>query len=376
MTEKLNETEAAIVAAEKEHVDRSPAKVERYSQITRNLVLSDRNSILNYGNELNSIMEQNSHKMLSVAKANDGNEMAKLTHELRNKLEVLNPNELVDSPWKNFLRTLHILPSATSLANKYTTIEDDLGSIKGQLGKIAIDSMEDNTEIELHKTNLLEYIDQTSELINAAIYKSEEMKNQLYEMQEHPDDYESYEITQISNFVDALDRKIYALTQNRLAFKLNITELEIAQNTNALTAEWAQNFVHNVIPNWRTQLSTAIIIEKGKKRIEALQMAKKVNEDLLINNAKMLKANAEMAAKNAKEGVFDPKALQQATQTIISTLDNLDKIQDDALNQLKSNTKAILECENRIVEAEKRIAFINEDTQYLEGESKKLKELR
>lgn len=374
---KLSTAELEVVQQAKDSMDRSPVKIERYNQITRNLTLTDRNSILNYGNELNSIMEQNSHKMLSVARASDSGEMAKLTHELRNKLEVLNPTELVDTPWKSFLRTLHILPSVTSLTNKYTTVESDLDSIKKQLEKVAVESMQDNTEVELHKENLLQYIQQTSELIEAAIYKSEELKNQLYDMQEHSDQYEAYEMAQVSNFVDALDRKIYALTQTRLSFKLTISELEIAQNTNSLTAEWAQNFVHDVIPNWRTQLSTAIIIEKGKKRLEALQMAKKVNEDLLINNAKMLKANAEMAAKNAKNGVFDPKALEQATQTIISTLDNLDKIQDEAAIQMQENTKRILECENRMADAQKRIASLNDTTDYLSGNnSRTLKELK
>lgn len=358
----------------------TPEKVDRYNQITRNLVITDRNSVLNYGNELNSIVEQNSHAILEVAKSSDGNEITKLTHELRNKLEVINPAELKYSPFRNFLRKIPIVnlmvPSLTQLQNKYTSVEGDVVAIAKQFDKLALDSVKDNTDIEIHRQNVIEYIEQTDELIDAAIYKSEQLKNQLYEMQEHPDDYESYELTQVSNFIEALDRKIYSLRQTRFAFGLTVTELDITQNNNALVAETAQNFVHEVIPNWREQLSVALLMEKTQSRLQALAFAKETNESMLLNNAKLLKTNAIEAAKQSKEGIYKPETLDQASRLIIETLDKLDEIADNAANERRECTSKLMEIENRMNDARERVSRITEDVDYITGENKKLKELQ
>ena len=46
----------------------TPEKIERYQSITKSLVVTDMNSINNYGSELSTIMSQNSDELLKVFK--------------------------------------------------------------------------------------------------------------------------------------------------------------------------------------------------------------------------------------------------------------------------------------------------------------------
>ena len=65
-------TSTAVVQKTVTKASLTPEKIERYQSITKSLVVTDMNSINNYGSELSTIMSHNSYELLNAVRTYNG----------------------------------------------------------------------------------------------------------------------------------------------------------------------------------------------------------------------------------------------------------------------------------------------------------------
>lgn len=360
----------------------TPVQKDRYHQITKSLVVGDLNSVNNYGAELSGIMSQNSDALLQAVRNTNGNEVTGMTTELLSKLDMIDLDEINDTDmWKKFLRKIPILrslvPSIEQIVTKYDTIADSVEKISKKIEGVSLATKRDNNALEEIFNNNKDYVAQIGDLIAAAMLKRDELVDQLAEMQANQDKYELYDIQDVADFKNELDKKIHDMQATQYTMKMNLLQVRAIQKNNMQIANKAQMFVSTVVPIWKNQLSISIMIDDQKKRSEAMRSASDFTNKVIEANAKALKINSATVAKEAERGIFDMSTLEKTTSLMIDTVKEVESIHQKGISERKAFEEKLITLENHLNGSiAHSIETMKGDKNYLIGEHKTIKELQ
>ena len=107
------------------------------------------------------------------------------------------------------------------------------------------------------------------------------------------------------------------------------TEIRLVQNNDTMMAEKIQSTLVNTIPLWKSQMVLALGIEHSNQAAKAQREVTDVTNELLKKNADLLKTASVETAKESERGIVDMETLQHTNETLISTFDEVMKIQED-----------------------------------------------
>ena len=106
-------------------------------------------------------------------------------------------------------------------------------------------------------------------------------------------------------------------------------QIRLIQNNDTVMSEKIQSTLVNTIPLWKSQMVIAIGLDHSTEAARAQREVTDMTNALLKKNAEQLKAATIETAKEAERGIIDIETLQQTNQTLISTLDEVMKIQEE-----------------------------------------------
>ena len=90
-----------------------------------------------------------------------------------------------------------------------------------------------------------------------------------------------------------------------------------------------QSTLVNTIPLWKSQMVIAIGLSHSTDAAKAQREVSNMTNELLKKNAENLKTATIETAKESERGIIDIETLQSTNQTLISTLDEVLKIQEE-----------------------------------------------
>ncbi len=96
-----------------------------------------------------------------------------------------------------------------------------------------------------------------------------------------------------------------------------------------LMLEKIQSSLVNTIPLWKSQMVLALGLEHSRQATQAQSAVTEMTNQLLQKNADMLKMGTIETAREAERSVVDIKTLQHTNEQLISTLDEVMKIQTE-----------------------------------------------
>lgn len=310
----------------------------KYLALTEKIDSHNLTTIHEYGAELNSVVAENGERFLSSIKASDGGEIVALTTDLLKELHMIDIDEInSDTKWKNFLRRLPVVKKfVTSIENvkiKYNDIAENVNAIANKMGDAKLVALSDNSTLQEIFDNNVNYIDRIRELILGAKLRLDEAKSQLEEMKEHPENYETYQISEQQDFIGSLEKRIADLQVTEAVMQQNLLQIRATQGNNLAIAEKSNNIVTNVIPLWKNQLSIAVIMNNQKKNVEAQAMLTETTNKILAENAKNLHTNSVAVAKANEESVISLETLKTTTNELIATIKEVERIHADGAHQ-------------------------------------------
>ena len=94
-------------------------------------------------------------------------------------------------------------------------------------------------------------------------------------------------------------------------------------------AEKIQSTIVNTIPLWKSQMVIALGVEHSTQAAEAQRTVSDMTNELLKKNADRLKTATIEAAKESERGIVDIETLRHTNESLISTLDEVMKIQTE-----------------------------------------------
>ena len=126
-------------------------------------------------------------------------------------------------------------------------------------------------------------------------------------------------------------------------------QIRLIQNNDTLMAEKIQSTLTNTIPLWKSQMVIALGLQHSQDAIDAEAAVDKVTNELLRKNAEKLKQSTIETAKASERAIVEVETLKFTNQSLIDTLDEVLKIQDEGRAK-----RAAAEVEIRKLEEELR----------------------
>ena len=234
---------------------------------------------------------------------------------------------------KRFLRRIpglrKLVVSVEQIKAKYNTIEKNIDGIVKKLEATRQIAIRDNNLLQKQFENNCDYVDQLEDLIVAGKMKSEELGELIENMKSHSSDYEEYQISDIDEYKNALDKRLTDLIALRYAFKQSLTQIRIIQRTNIMHANNTESQIAMTIPLWKNQLSLAVALYDQKQAIEIGTKVTDTTNELFRKNAEMMKVQAIEVAKQSQRMVLDVETLRKSTQELVATVEGVQKAQKE-----------------------------------------------
>ena len=145
------------------------------------------------------------------------------------------------------------------------------------------------------------------------------------------------------------EKKIYDLELSRTVSLQMAPQIRLIQNNDTVMSDKIQSTLVNTIPLWKSQMVIAIGINHATEAAAAQREVSDMTNALLRKNAEQLKLATVETAKESERGIVDIETLQATNQTLISTLDEVMKIQEEGRQKRVS-----AEAELRKIEDEMR----------------------
>ncbi len=239
-------------------------------------------------------------------------------------------------------------PEKKGFAGFFQKRKQDIESMKASYSKAETNVNRITEVLEQHQVVLMKDIamfDQMYEL-NTKYYKELTMyilagrkrleylrANDLEELRKKATESGSQEDAQayndFANLCNRFEKKLHDLELTRMVSVQMGPQTRLLQNNDSLMLEKIQSSLVNTIPLWKSQMVLALGLEHSRQATEAQTAVTDMTNELLKKNADTLKMGTVETAKEAERSVVSIETLQHTNQQLISTLDEVMKIQQD-----------------------------------------------
>jgi uncharacterized protein YaaN involved in tellurite resistance len=308
-------------------------------------------AMISYGTQAQGKLLSFSHAMLEQVQKDDIGEVGQIISDLMMKLNDVNLDELKIQKHSFISRMFgKISNSIQEVLSRYqkTGAQIDRISVKLERSKNVL--LSDITLLEhLYETNK-EYFHALNIYIAAGEIKIEELNDvtipALRKVAEATQDQMKFqEVNDMIQFTDRLDKRLYDLKLSREITIQSAPQIRLIQNTNQTLVEKIQSSIMTAIPLWKNQVAIALTLIRQRHAVEAQKQVSKTTNELLLKNAEMLKTNTIETAKENERGIVDIETLKKTQESLISTLEETLRIQEEGRSKrrLAENELALME---------------------------------
>ena len=138
-----------------------------------------------------------------------------------------------------------------------------------------------------------------------------------------------------ANLCSRFEKKLHDLELTRMISIQMGPQTRLLQNNDTLMLEKIQSSLVNTIPLWKSQMVLSLGLEHSRQATAAQTAVTNMTNQLLQKNADMLKMGTIETAREAERSVVSIETLQHTNTQLISTLDEVMKIQTEGAQKRK-----------------------------------------
>ena len=221
-----------------------------------------------------------------------------------------------------------------NLKTKYSKAETNVENIQSMLEGHQVQLLKDIAMLDKMYDLNMAYFKELSMYILAGKKKLAEVRaNELQQAMDKaktsglPEDAQA--ARDLADQCERFEKKLYDLELTRNISLQMGPQIRLLQNNNTMMAEKIQSTIVNTIPLWKNQMVLALGLAHTQKAMQAERAVTDMTNDLLKKNAEALKMGTIETARESQRGVVDIETLQQTNKSLIETLDELNKIQNE-----------------------------------------------
>ena len=148
--------------------------------------------------------------------------------------------------------------------------------------------------------------------------------------------------------IDRFEKKIYDLELTKTISLQMAPQIRLIQTNDTAMSEKIQSTLVNTIPLWKSQMVIAIGLNHSTNAAKAQKEVSDMTNALLKKNAETLKIATIETAKENERGIVDIETLTQTNQTLITTLDEVMKIQEEGRSRRANAEAELVRIENEM----------------------------
>lgn len=304
---------------------------KQVDDIASKLDVKDAAAVMAFGAGTQQKMAEFSERTLESVKTKDMGEVGDMITNLIGELKNFDVDENEKGLFAFFKKGANKL---SNMKTKYSKVETNVKTIQNELEKRQVVLLKDVDLLnKLYDLNL-KYFKELSLYILGGKKKLEEIRNgELVEAQKKaaesglPED--AQKAKDIAAQCDRLEKKLYDLELSKTIALQTGPQIRMVQSSDTAMAEKIQSTIVNTIPLWKNQMVIAIGIEHSSQAAKAEREVNDMTNALLRKNADALKVATIESAKESERGIVDIETLKHTNEQLISTLDEVLRIQEE-----------------------------------------------
>lgn len=346
-------TSADVIPAPKNEMDDSMLSEEEkrmVSEFVEKIDLRNSNAILQYGAGTQKKMADFSEKALENVKTKDMGEIGDMITDLVTELKSFDVEEEEKGLGAFFKKRANKL---TALKAKYEKTEVNVNKITGVLETHQIQLIKDAQMLDRMYDMNLTYFKELSMYILAGKKKLQNAReNELAALRDKalasglPEDAQAAK--DYEGLIDRFEKKLHDLELTRTVALQTAPQIRLVQGSDTVMAEKIQSTIVNTIPLWKSQMVIALGVEHSTQAAEAQRAVSDMTNELLKKNADRLKTATIEAAKESERGIVDIETLKHTNESLISTLDEVMKIQTEGRAKRAAAEGELQQMENEL----------------------------
>lgn len=290
------------------------------ASVVRGMDLTQPNFTSEYGKDARVGIGEVNKEALAVTRTKDlgkvGTSMSNLMLQLKG-INLPSQSSGIFGRTKSYIAQLNakLAPAEQNVEKAVRIMEDH----KAQLA-------EDNESFDtLYKQNLAYYRALTLYVIAGKMKLDEERRTTLAKLKEKATtsgdmaDIEAY--TSYGDQLDRFDSLLGEFESSKLLCLQTAPAIRMAQNNNNLLIQKFDYIVTTAVPAWRTQIHLALNLENSKQAASAANAAIDFTNDIIRQNADMLKQGTIEIAKLSQREIIESDTLEYANQRLIEGIE-------------------------------------------------------
>lgn len=350
--EKAPET-TVVEAAKPEsapQIKLSPEEERLVEEFSSKIDISNSQAVLTYGVGSQKKIAEFSENALERVKTKDLGEIGDMLAGVVGEIRSLEIDE-EDKGFFGFFKK-----SGNKLANmkaKYDKVEVNVNNISKALEDHQVTLMKDVLMLDKMYELNMNYYKELSMYIMAGKKRLERANNiELPELIKKADESGLPEDTQkakdFSQMINRFEKKIHDLELTKTVSLQMAPQIRLIQNNDSMMSDKIQSTIVNTIPLWKNQMVIAIGLKHSTDAAKAQKAVSDMTNELLKKNAESLKAATIETAKESERGIIDIETLKSTNKTLISTFDEVIKIQDEGRKKRKEAEAELRNIENEM----------------------------
>jgi len=352
--EKPDETKNAQMAAEEAQkipeVVLTPEEQKMVDDFAAQIDLKNTQLVLQYGAGSQKKIADFSENALNNVRTKDMGEIGQMLTSVVAELKGFEEDEEEKGFLGIFKKTSNKLDN---LKMKYDKAEVNINKICKMMEDHQVTLLKDAAMLDKMYELNLNYFKELSMYILAGKKKLEEARTvELPKLLAKAEQSGLPEDTQAANdyasMCERFEKKIYDLELTRTISMQMAPQIRLIQSNDTAMSEKIQSTLVNTIPLWKSQMVIAIGLNHSSEAAKAQKEVTDMTNALLKKNAETLKIATIETARESERGIVDIETLTATNKTLISTLDEVLKIQEDGRAKRKSAEAELVRIEDEM----------------------------
>ena len=337
--EKAYEEEKYLTDAEKKQVDAFVKEIE----------LKDSAAILQYGSGIQKKMSDFSEGTLNKVRNKDLGEIGELLSGVVTELKEFDEEE--SKGVFGFFKKK--MAKAEALKLKYDKAEISIEKVSKTLEGHQMQLLKDSALLDqLYDLNKVYFRELNMYILAGKKKLRQVMEEELPQARAKASASGAPEDAQEDSDMEAMcnrfEKKIPDLELTRMVSLQMAPQIRMIQSSDAMMAEKIQSTLVNTIPLWKSQMIIALGVEHSRQAAEAQREVSDFTNALLRKNAEKLKTATVETAKESERGIVDMETLIATNENLISTIDEVMRIQSEGRQKRREAEVRLTELEDQL----------------------------
>lgn len=349
------EAEEIIISKEVvEEIRFTEEELKAINDFTSQIDLNKSNQVLQYGVGVQKKIADFSETALNNVKTKDLGEVGEMLSNVVLELKNFDVEEEEKGLFGLFKKTSNKI---NSMKTKYDKAENNINKICETLETHQIQLLKDISMLDKMYDLNKDYFKELSMYIEAGKQKIEETKQSELPMLTEkatrsglPEDAQA--VRDLTDILNRFEKKVHDLELTKMISIQMAPQIRLVQGNDTIMAEKIQSTIVNTIPLWKSQMVLALGVTHSTEAAKVQREVTDMTNELLKKNAETLKTATIETAKESERGIVDIETLKMTNESLISTIDEIFKIQEEGKQKRK---EAELELNKMEVELKEKL---------------------